>query len=101
MTREAIIDVLAKALADDEFSALLFSDSSAALSEYDLTEEELGLLGNLREDAFEALSFEVEQRISAVTPIPVPESNLAFWKEHIIRNELKSLDLGYLLQSDS
>jgi hypothetical protein len=101
MTREAILDVLAKALADDEFSAQLFSDPSRVLSDFDLSEDELDLLGNLQKDAFEALSFEVEQRISAVTPIPVPEANLASWKEHIIRNELKSLDLGYLLQGDS
>ena len=101
MTRDAVIDVLAKALADSKFSALLFSDPGGALSDYDLTEEELQLLTDLQEDAFEALSFEVEQRISAVTPIPVPESNLASWKEHIIRNELQLLDLGYLLRGDS
>jgi len=97
MSEETVILVLAKAIVDPEFHAVFFSDLKAALAEHDLTEEERGALANVSEDALDALAFEVEDRLSNVTPVPIPDSQLLNWKEHVTRIELETLDLSRVL----
>jgi len=97
MSEKVVIDVVARALADAEFRELLFADSAAALSGYELTETERDLLHDLREDAFDTLAAEIEERISRVTPLPIPEPVPHSWKEKIIRAELTLLDVHWLL----
>jgi hypothetical protein len=97
MSQETMILVLAKAIVDPGFRTLFFADSEAALAEHDLTADEKATLGKVSEDALDALAFEVEERLSTVTPVPIPESQLLNWREHITKIELETIDLSRVL----
>jgi len=97
MSKEAVVNIVVKALAYAEFRKRLFSEPDAVVSGYGLTEEEMASLIGVGESAFEALASEIEERISRVTPLPVPEPVLPSWKEGIIRSELAPGDLERLL----
>jgi hypothetical protein len=72
MSQETVVEVITKALVDTEFRSQLLAEPAAALSGYDLTEEERESLTALQEDAFDAFASEVEERVSKVTPITLP-----------------------------
>lgn len=64
MSEEAVLSIIRTALVNEEFRNKLFSDPAAALSGYDLSEEEKKSLSSMQEEAFEALTSELEERIS-------------------------------------
>jgi hypothetical protein len=68
MSQETVIEVIRKALVDEKFRSQLFSDPGAALSGYDLTEEERASLSALEEEAFDAFASEIEERVSKAGP---------------------------------
>ena len=71
MSQKVVEEVIGKAVVDAEFRSQLFSNPEAALSGYDLTEEERASLSALEADVFEAFAAEVEERISkGVQPSP-------------------------------
>jgi hypothetical protein len=62
MSAETVGVVIRKAVDDEEFRALLISNSEEALAGFDLTEEERKELNNLDMEFFEAE--DLEERIS-------------------------------------
>jgi hypothetical protein len=82
MSEEAINEVIRRALVDDEFRSQLFSDPEAALSGYDLTEEERASLSAMQEQAFDAFASEIEERISRSTAglrVPLRPKRIVEW----------------------
>ena len=72
MSQQTVAEVIARALLDARFRSQLVVDPDAALSGYDLTEEERAKLGDLDENALEALASEIEERLSKILPVPIP-----------------------------
>lgn len=64
MSIEHVQEIIGKALNDSEYRELLFSDPNKALEGYDLSEEEVKALEELEAEEFEAISGELEERIS-------------------------------------
>lgn len=64
MSAETVTTVIKRAVAEQEFRASLFQNPTAALSGYDLTEDERTALSNLTAENFDALSGELEARMS-------------------------------------
>lgn len=64
MSEESVLSVIRTALVNKEFRDQLFSDPDAALSGYDLSEEERKSLSSMQEEAFESFTSELEERIS-------------------------------------
>jgi len=105
MSQETVVEVITKALVDAEFRSQLFADPGAALSGYDLTEEERASLSALQEDAFGAFASEIEERVSKATPImlpyPVPDAEAIQFAQveaiQFVQSELQPLDISRLL----
>ena len=106
MSQETVVEVITKVLVDAEFRSQLFAEPGAALSGYDLTEEERASLSALQEDAFDAFASEVEERVSKLMPIPIPmpveqmgmDPDLVTLEvSRTVQAELESLDLTELL----
>ena len=53
MSDFGVKEIIERAIEDEKFRKLLFSDPEAALSGYDLTDQERKLLSNLDEDNFD------------------------------------------------
>jgi hypothetical protein len=64
MTKENVTQIIGKALVEPEFHSLLFSNPEAALSGYDLTEEERTGLSSMKAEDFDAFASLLEQRES-------------------------------------
>ncbi|MCG3141295.1 MAG: hypothetical protein HDKAJFGB_02529 [Anaerolineae bacterium] len=64
MSAETITTVIRRAVAEPEFRTTLFQNPAAALSGYDLSNEERAALSNLTAENFDALSGELETRLS-------------------------------------
>lgn len=64
MSEEQLIEVVGRAVVDAEFRALLISEPESAVKEYDLTEDELASLKNIKPEVFESIGSELEERVS-------------------------------------
>lgn len=64
MSYEAVSEVIAHAMLDEEYRKQLFTDPEAALADYALTDEERESLKALDSDVFNQLAVELEERIS-------------------------------------
>ena len=64
MSAENVTTIIRRAVAEQEFRTALFQNPNAALSGYDLTNDERTALSNLTAENFDALSGELEARMS-------------------------------------
>ncbi|NLX09366.1 MAG: hypothetical protein GXY36_06890 [Chloroflexi bacterium] len=64
MSREALTTIVSRALSDQEYRSLLLSDPDAALEGYELSESEEKMLRNLKADAFDEMTMDLEARQS-------------------------------------
>jgi hypothetical protein len=64
MSQEQLIEVVGRAVVDAEFRASLVSEPESAVKEYDLTEEELASLKNIKPEVFGSIGSELEERVS-------------------------------------
>ena len=64
MSQETVTKVILKAMSENEFREQLFSNPGAALTGFDLTEEEHRALSGLERESFDAFASDIEQRIS-------------------------------------
>lgn len=64
MTQGAVSKVIGRAVTDAEFRALLFSDPDQALKDYDLTDDEVDALKNLKQEDLEDFSTKLDSRIT-------------------------------------
>lgn len=53
MSQEALLEIVERAMKDEPFRNLLFTNPEKALAGYDLSDEERELLSNLNEDNFD------------------------------------------------
>ncbi len=60
----AVVDVIGRAITDEEYRAALFTDAQAATSDHAVTEEDQAGLNEMTPEAFEFFSAEVEARLS-------------------------------------
>lgn len=58
----AVVDIIARAIADQEFRAALLWDASEAIAGYTVTEEDRALLSVMPEESFDFFACEVEAR---------------------------------------
>jgi hypothetical protein len=75
MSQETVTKVILKAMSEEEFREQLFTDPGAALTGYDLTEEERQALNSLERESFDVMASDIEQRISKsfiVLPLEPP-----------------------------
>jgi hypothetical protein len=64
MSAENLEKIVARAVEDEKFRELLFSNPAKALEGMDLTEEEISMLESLASEKFDAAARELEERIS-------------------------------------
>jgi hypothetical protein len=64
MSEETIHLVIGRAVTDPEFCDLFFNNPDAALSDYDLTDDEKIALKGVTRDRFDSVQSELEERLS-------------------------------------
>ena len=64
MSMEEINQVICRAVLDQEFRELLFSDLDTALEDYDLSDEERVGLRNIEREKFDDIASALEERMS-------------------------------------
>ena len=64
MSIESVQDILFRAVREEDYRELLFSDPNTALDGYELNEQEEQALKGIQREAFDAVSGELEERIS-------------------------------------
>lgn len=64
MSQESVSQVIGRAVVDDGFRTLLFSNPDQALQGYDLTGAELEALKNLKQEDLEDFSTKLDSRIT-------------------------------------
>jgi hypothetical protein len=64
MSQDSVTQIIGRAVTDDEFRTLLFSDPTQALAGYDLTDEEVEALSNLKQEDLEDFSTKLDSRIT-------------------------------------
>ncbi len=64
MSQQAVAEIIGRAAAEPEFMNLLFNDPGKALAGYELDDEEKAMLQGLTPENFDALSGQLEQRVS-------------------------------------
>ena len=62
MSQEALLEIVERAMKDEAFRNLLFSNPEKALAGYDLSDEERALLSNLDEDNFDEFAGKLDDR---------------------------------------
>jgi hypothetical protein len=64
MSIENVQTIIGRAVTEEEYRELLFSDPEKALEGYELSEEEAAALKGLEREKFDAVAGELEDRIS-------------------------------------
>jgi hypothetical protein len=64
MSQDAVSQIIGRAVTDTEFRQLLFSNPEEALQGYDLNEDEIGALKNLKQEDLEDFSTKLDSRIT-------------------------------------
>jgi hypothetical protein len=64
MSQEKVIEVIQKALMDEDFRKQLLNQPAEALKGYELTGEETQALSGIKKETFDAFASQVEERIS-------------------------------------
>jgi hypothetical protein len=64
MSQDAVSQIIGRAVIDTEFRNLLFSNPDQALEGYDLTDDEIDALKNLRQEDLEDFSTKLDSRIT-------------------------------------
>lgn len=64
MSQEQLIEVVGRAVVDVEFRELLISKPEDAIKEYELTDKEMAMLKNVKPETLDAISSELEERVS-------------------------------------
>jgi hypothetical protein len=64
MSQEAVSQIIGRAVTDNEFRQLLFSNPEQALQGYDLTEDEKEALEDLKQEDLEDFSTKLDSRIT-------------------------------------
>ncbi len=70
MSAESVKSIIGRAMADQAYRELLFSNPDQALTGFDLTAEETNALKGLKREEFEAATGDLEQRLSMARLIP-------------------------------
>ena len=64
MSQEAVSQIIGRAVTDNEFRQLLFSNPEQALQGYDLTDDEKEALEDLKQEDLEDFSTKLDSRIT-------------------------------------
>ena len=64
MSQDAVSQIIGRAVTDTEFRQLLFSNPEEALQGYDLDEDEIEALKNLKQEDLEDFSTKLDSRIT-------------------------------------
>ena len=64
MSQQAVTEIIGRAAAEPEFMQALFSDPGKALAGYELDDAEKAMLHGLTPENFDALSGQLDQRVS-------------------------------------
>jgi len=64
MSKDAVSQIIGRAVTDEEFRKLLFSNPEQALAGYDLANEEKEALKNLKPEDLEDFSTKLDSRIT-------------------------------------
>ncbi len=64
MSTESVQKIIGRAIAEEAYRELLFSDPEQALAGFELTSEETSALKGLRRDEFDAAAGDLEERLS-------------------------------------
>ncbi len=67
MSAESVKQIIGRAIAEEPFRELLFTNPDQALAGFDLTADEIGALKGLKREEFDAAAGDLEQRISKST----------------------------------
>jgi hypothetical protein len=64
MSKQAVQEVIGKAVTDSEFRKALFADPDEALAGYELTEDEIAALKSVDAETMESFAGSLDERIS-------------------------------------
>ena len=64
MSQDAVSQIIGRAVTDDEFRALLFANPDQALKGYELTDDEIAALSDLKQEDLEDFSTKLDSRIT-------------------------------------
>ena len=76
MASETVQEIIIKAVTDEEFRELLFSDPDKALGGFELTDEETSSLKALERDEFDAVAGELDDRLSRTAFVKIGKFRL-------------------------
>ena len=95
MSLESVQEIIGRAVVDTEYRQLLFSDLDKAIVGYELDENERNALAGLKQEKFDLIAKELEERVSRgglniaadiLKPVPA----------HSFKVEFKSEDMNLL-----
>lgn len=88
MSAETVQEIIVKAVTDEDFRELLFSDPDKALGDFELTDEEAAGLRAMEREKFDAVAGELEERVSRA-------GFMEFGKPAEFKELLEGLGLGF------
>ena len=96
MSTESVQEIIGKAVQDSEYRDLLFTDPEKALEGYELTEEEIIALKDIKAEKFDELLTDIEERISraGLNVVSKPAPAVVVGKSNDIFNEVVKNILG-------
>ncbi len=98
-TEQSVVEIIGKAIADDEYRTTLFEDARSAIAGYSVTDEDQTALGEMTKESFDFFAAEVEKRFSeAIGGVPEgTQQKLMQQVVHAVWRDLNPGGLAYIL----
>ena len=98
-SERSVVEIIGKAIADEEYRATLFADARSAVAGYEVTDEDQTALGEMTEQAFDFFAAEVENRfVEAAAGISeAAKQQVLTQVVHAVWRDLNPGGLAYIL----
>ncbi|MBC8496874.1 MAG: hypothetical protein H8D37_04360, partial [Chloroflexi bacterium] len=102
-SERSVVEIIGKAISDEEYRATLFSDARAAIAGYDVTDEDQTALGEMTADSFDFFAAEVEARFNQAMSAALESASVEAQQQvlgqvvHAVWRDLNPGGLAYIL----
>ena len=95
VNEQSVVDIISKAISDEEYRTTLFEDARTAFTGYAVTDEDQTALGEMTKESFDFLAAEVEKRFGEAA-VGVPEGAQQKLLQHVVHAVWRDLNPGGL-----